>query len=350
MRFYLSYIYGLIINQSKPLFINIRKPMKPFLLLITLLVSLCLGACRQQEAQPTVADEFPAVPTAVVQALRTAYPSAKGLSFTEIDKGNVWESAFTVQTINHQAKVNAKGTILEAYAVGSAGAGDKGPTSVTLPAAAKAYIDKTYPGYKLMAVGEGQYNNQKAYKVLLQNEKEAVTLVFDGNGVLYLEFKAVIVSKPTTGIVDTPKTFPITKAEELPAAISQYLRDNGLTFAKGLASVDKADKKTWLIIATKDKVTHELLFDNDGKLLKASSVSAPPVSSLKEKAITAATELPAIITDYLTKNYPNWVFMKGVVAMKGDKPSSYIVVIKLDTTLYYLSFSGEGKFESVKKG
>jgi hypothetical protein len=326
--------------------------MKPFSLLITLLVFLGLGACRQQEAQPTLADEFPAVPTVVVQALRTAYPSAKDLSFTEIDKGNIWESAFTVQAINHQAKVNAKGTILEAYAVGNAAAGDKGPTSVTLPAAAKAYIDKTYPGYKLMAIGEGQYNNQKAYKVLLQNEKEAVTLIFDGNGALYLEFKEAVVSKPITVVADLPKTFPITKAEELPAAISQYLRDNGLTFAKGLASVDKADKKTWLIIATKETAIHELLFDNDGKLLKASSVAVPvpPVSNLKEKAITAATELPAIITDYLTKNYPNWVFMKGILTMNGEKPLSYLIVIKIDTTLYYVTFNGEGKFELAKKG
>lgn len=322
--------------------------MKSFSFLLTLLVFFGLGACRQQEAQPTVADEFPAVPTTVVQALRTAYPSAKDLSFTEIDKGNIWESAFTVQAINHSAKLNAKGAILEAYAVGNVAAGDKGPTSVTLPAAAKAYIDKTYPGYKLMAVGEGQHNNQKAYKVLLQNEKEAVTLIFDGNGVLYLEFKAPIVAKPT--IADLPKTFPITKAEELPAAINQYLRDNGLTFAKGLASVDKDDKKTWLIIATKDKAVHELLFDNAGKLLKASSVAVPPLPNLKEKAITAATELPAIITDYLTKNYPKWVFMKGIVAMNGEKPLSYIVVIKVDTTLYYLYFNGEGKFEAAKKG
>ncbi len=324
--------------------------MKPFLLLLTLLVFLGLGACRQQEAQPTVANEFPAVPTAVVQALRTAYPGAKDLSFTEIDKGNIWESAFTVQAINHQAKVNAKGTILEAYAVGNTAAGDKGPTSVTLPAAAKAYIDKTYPGYKLMAVGEGQYNNQKAYKVLLQNEKEAVTLIFDGSGALYLEFKEAIVSKPTTVVADLPKTFPITKVEELPAAISKYLNDNGLTFAKGLASVDKADKKTWLIYATKGSTIHEFLFDNDGKLLKGSSVAVPPVSNLKEKAITTATELPATITDYLTKNYPNWVFMKGIVTMNGDKPLSYLVVIKIDTTLYYVTFNGEGKFELAKKG
>ena len=324
--------------------------MKSFSFIITLLVFLCLGACRQQEAQPTVADEFPAVPTAVVQALRTAYPSATELSFTEIDKGNIWESAFTVQTVNHQAKVNAKGTILEAYAVGSAAAGDKGPTSVTLPADAKAYIAKTYPGYKLVAVGEGQHNNQKAYKVLLQNEKEAVTLIFDGNGVLYLEFKEAIVAKPTTGVADTPKTFPITKVDELPAAINQYLRDNGLTFAKGLASVDKADKKTWLIIATKGTAVHELLFDNAGKLLKASSVTVPLLPNLKEKAITASTELPAIITDYLTKNYPNWVFMKGVAAMNGDKPVSYIVVIKVGETLYYVYFNGEGKFETAKKG
>ena len=345
--------------------------------------------------------------------MKGAYPTATNLRFSEIDKGNIWESDFSVQAVDHQAKVNLKGTILEAYALGSAN-GVTGNQSVTLPTAAKAYIEKTYPAYKILAIGEGQYNNQKAYKVLLRSEKEEVTLIFDTNGTLILEFKAAVTPTPSTGTPETPKTFPITKTDDLPAAASQYLQDNGLTFAKGVASVDKDNKKTYLVVATKGTTTVELTFDNDGKLVKSSSntpVPAPielksvnelPAAAIaylasysfvkgsvitkegkkyysvvvtkegkryeitfdadgkvltsvstpkiEEKALTSGKDLPGSITEYLTKTYPGWTFMKAIVVLTDSKPTSYTVVIKVGEPLYYVLFNGEGKFESVKKG
>ena len=383
--------------------------MKKISFLLTLLAVLWLGACRQQEAQP--ANEFPDVPAAVVQAVRMAYPTATGLSFTELDKGNVWESDFSVQAVDHQAKVSVKGSILEVYALGKAD-GVTGSQSVTLPAAAKAYIEKTYPGYKLVAAGEGQYNNQKAYKVALRTEKEEVTLIFDANGTVILEFKAAITPTP-----ETPKTFPILKTEELPAAASSYLRENSLVFAKGMATVDKDSKKTYLVYATKGTTTYELTFDNDGKLIKSSSSTPMPtpttvalksISELptaavafltgytfekgtlttsaegkktysvavskdgkryemtfdgdgkvltniytprsEEKALTASSDLPGSITEYLTKTYPGWTFVKGTLVRTDTKPTGYTVVIKVGEVLYYVYFNGEGKFETVKKG
>lgn len=385
--------------------------MKTTSLLLSLVALLWLGACRQQEVQPTVTNAFPDVPSAVVQAVKSAYPTATGISFTEIDKGNVWESDFSVQSVDHQAKVNAKGSILEVYALGK-GDGVTSPQSVTLPAAAKAYIDKTYPAYKIVAVGEGQYNSQKAYKVALRNEKEEVTLIFDANGTLILEFKATI-----TPIPEPPKTFPILKADDLPAAAATYLRENSLVFAKGMATVDKDNKKTYLVYATKGTTIYELTFDNDGKLIKSGSLTPAPapttvvlksISELpaaavvflagytfekgtlttsaegkktysvavskdgiryeitfdgdgrvltnkytprtEEKALMASSELPGNITEYLTKTYPGWTFVKGVLVLTDTKPSSYTVVIKVGEALYYVYFTGEGKFEAVKKG
>ncbi|RYF77244.1 MAG: hypothetical protein EOO39_04365, partial [Cytophagaceae bacterium] len=169
--------------------------MKRIAILLPILVLLFLGACRQQEALPTSTSEFPDVPTAVIQAVKNAYPTATNLSFIEIDKGNVWESDFSVQAVSHQAKVSVKGSILEVYALGK-GDGVTSPQSVTLSAVAKAYIEKTYPTYKISAIGDGQYNNQKAYKVALRTDKEEVTLIFDANGVLIIEFKATITPTP----------------------------------------------------------------------------------------------------------------------------------------------------------
>ena len=383
--------------------------MKKISALVTLLAILWLGACRQQQdVQPTAATEFPNVPTVVVQAVKSTYPTATNLSFLEIDKGNVWESDFDVQAVAHQATVNAKGNILESYALGNS---DKyaGAHSVTLPAAAKTYLEKTYPVHKMLEIGEGQHNNQKAYKVLLRTDKEEVMLIFDAAGALILEFKMPL--KPTP---EKPKTFPILKTDELPAAASQYLKDNGLTFARGVASVGKDNKKMYLVVANKGTTVYELVFDHDGKLLKSNSFTPPPAPvelksvndlpaaaiaflagyrfekgfiSLKEgkkfyvviahkdgkryditfdadgkvlsnkhtpmpveKAITAAAELPATITEYLNKNYVGWAFVKGSLVLIDSKPVGYSVVVKVGGTMYYLSFSGEGKFQMVRKG
>lgn len=383
--------------------------MKQRSFILALLALVWLGACRQQEAQPTATTEFPDVPVTVVQALRVAYPTATNLSFTEIDKGNVWESDFSVQAVNHEVKINANGSILEAYALGGDGA--TGPASVTLPAAAKAYIDKAYPGYKITAIGDGQYNNQKAYKVLLRSEKEEVTLIFDGNGALILELKSTSTPAP-----EAPKTFPITKADDLPAAARQYLTDSSLVFAKGIATVDKDAKKTYLVYATKGTTTYELVFDADGKLIRSSSsaprpatpttvelksISELPAAAIaylagytfekgsvttsaegkktysvavnkdgkryeivfdgdgkiltnkytprpEEKALTAG-DLPTAITEYLNKTYTSWTFVKGVLVQTDGKPTSYTVVIKVGDILYSVFFSGEGKFEAVKR-
>ncbi|MEZ0539227.1 PepSY-like domain-containing protein [Fibrella arboris] len=381
--------------------------MKQVVLFTSLLALLSLDGCRQQEAQPTT--EFPDVPAVVVQAVRIAYPTATSLSFTEIDKGNVWESDFSVQSVSHQATVNAKGSILEVYALGK-GDGLTSPQSVTLPAAAKAYIDKTYPGYKIVAIGDGQYNNQRAYKVAVRNEKEEVTLIFDASGALILAFNAPIPTAPT------PTTFPITKAEDLPTAASAYLRENGITFAKGVATVDKDGKKTYLVYGTKGTTTYELLFDNDGKVLRSSaSTPTPPATTVElksindlpaaaiaflagytfekgsvtvkdgrrifsvvvnkdgkryemtfdadgkvltntytprpvERAMASPTDLPGTSREYLTKTYPGWTFMKGVIVSTDSGVTSYTVVIKVGEVLYTVIFNGEGKFVSVTRG
>ena len=383
--------------------------MKKIVAFVTLFALLGLGACRQQQdVQPTAATEFPNVPTAVVQAVKSTYPSAMKLRFSEIDKGNMWESDFELQAVAHQATINSKGDILEAYAVGNP---EKfgNEHSVMLPAAAKAYIEKTYPVHKVRAIGEGQHNNQKAYKVMLRTDKEEIMLIFDAAGALVLEFKMPL--KPTP---ETPKTFPILKTDDLPATINQYLKDNGLTFARGVASVGKDAKKMYLVVANKGTTMFELVFDHDGKLVKSNSFTPPPapvelksvndlpaaaiaflvgyrfekgfvaqkegkkfyvviahkdgkryditfdadgkVLSNKyapvpvEKAITATAELPASIIKYLDKDYVGWTFVKGSVVLIDSKPDSYSVVVKIGGTLYYFSFNGEGKFQTVRKG
>lgn len=383
--------------------------MKKFSILILLLTAALLNACRQNDLAPvdTNASMYKDVPTAVVRAVQEAYPAAVNLSFSEVDKGKIWNADFTNAAVAHQATINQKGEILEAYAVGDAA------KVAGLPAAIDAYIQKNYAGYKLIAWGEGQQNGQKAYKVTLRKESEEVTLIFDGNGTLLLTYKA---TAPTATTISDVKTYPITKAEELPAPIAAYLQTNGLTFAKGVTMVDKAGKKTYVIVATKGTTLFDLTFDNDGKLIRSNSYTPPPapvalksVNELPAAAVTylqgytfvsgtvytdndgqksyivnatkagkqfvfafdnggklirssevptlpkieqkalAASDIPAPITTYLNANYAGWSFTKGVLTLTDGAASNYLLVIKVGNDLYTVSFDGSGKFIGARK-
>ncbi|WP_345241197.1 PepSY-like domain-containing protein [Nibrella saemangeumensis] len=304
--------------------------MKKIFFLLTALLVIWVSACRRPEVQPdtpaTVVDnDFANVPAVVVQAVRKAYPAATELSFSELDKGKVWDSRFVIDAKNHQARIDVKGTILEAYTVATADA----RTGITLPAAAQEYIQKTYPNYKIVVAGEGQHNNQKAYKVLVRGEKEEITLVFDEEGKVLLEFKAAVSTRPAE---DLPTNYPIVKPEDLPAPISQYLRENGLTFAKGMVIVDGEDKKFYHIAARKGEAIYELSFSGDGGLLR-SNVYIPPV------AIQSINDLPAAAAAYLN----GYTLERGMAFTDREGKKMYSVVVSKDGKRYDMSFDSEGK-------
>ena len=147
--------------------------------------------------------------------------------------------------------------------------------------------------------------------------------------------------------VTPPAPQQIKSATDLPDAIAKYLKDNGMTFEKGTIIFSADGKKSYLISAKKDKNSHELYFDGDGKLLK--SIILPALPKIEEKALVG-TDLPKIISEYLNNTYKTWTFMKGYQVLTDGKSTSYVVVIKVNNDLYYVYFNGEGKFEVAKKG
>lgn len=321
--------------------------MKKIWIALTLLALVGLGACQNRDVQPsngqtTISDKFAQVPEVVVKAVQRAYPTATDLVFSELDKGKVWDSRFSVDLVAHQAKVDAKGTILEEYALKTT----VGKWGETLPAAAQEYIRKTHIGFDVIAVGEGQTNSQKSFKVLLRNGKEEITLIFDEKGGLLLEYKAA--ATPTTN-PDQPKNYPIAKVEDLPAAVVQYLTDNGLTFGKGLVTLDKDGKKGYFMLATKGEVVYELTFDANGTLLKATSFTPQPGPKTDQKSFASAKDLPTLITDHLNATYKAWTFLKGYVMVEGGKPLKYLIVVQEGKDFYEVYFNGEGGFESARK-
>ncbi len=310
--------------------------MKKIIVAFAVFSALCLGSCKNSEElvpqDQAIKQDFSSVPSAVVLAVKTGYPAATDLSFSEIESAKVWEADFNLSTIPHEAKIDAKGNILEVYATAGAMGTDGVMGTITLPAAAEDYIKKNYAGYKVVSSGEGEYNKQKAYKVLLRTEKEEVTIIFDEKGNVVIEFKA---SSQLSTRPDPPKTYPLVKAEELTEAIAKYLKDNGLTFAKGIATVVDNTKKTYFIVATKGTTTFELYFDNDGKLTKSSSYTPPPAPV----AIKAISELPAEAVKYLA----GYVLVSGTATTDRNGKKTYVVYVTKEGKKFEISFDNEGK-------
>jgi len=326
--------------------------MKKLSFTLTILAALWLGGCQQSDLRPD--DQIKAepslaqVPQGVLNAIRSAYPAATELTASELDKGKVWEIRFRVGGVVHQAKVDVKGVILEAYAQDGA----SGRVASSLPAAAQEFLQKTYPGFVLVDVAEGQMNNQKAFKVFIRKEREEVTLVFDEKGAVLLEYRAT--AQPAQ---DAPRHYPVNQVEDLPEPIRNYLNQNGLTFGKGMVSIDKDDKRSYFLMAKKGEQLFELTFDGSGNLQKSTLINRPGAvtpgtdnpSNFVQKPLRTAEELPAVIVDHLNTTYSGWTYMKGYVNLVSNKPTDYLIVIKAGESLYYLKFTGEGKLEAVEK-
>lgn len=297
--------------------------MKKVLLLSTLSLAIMLNGCKDESLDVKTVDQASTdiVPAIVVQAVKNEYPSATDVKFSVVEKNKVWESQFSYQTQTHEAKIDSKGTILEVYAIAG---------TATLPAAIEEYIAKNFAGYKVVTTSEGKNGTQKAYKVILKNEKEEVTLLFDENGKLIADFRA---TTPAVTPPEPPKNYPVLKADELPAAILQYLKDQGLTFAKGMVNIEK-DKKNYSVTATKGTTVYTLNFDENGKLTRSSSYTPPPAPVV----ITSLNDLPKIIVDALA----GYKFEKGTITTEKDKKTYYIVVSKEGRT-YEFVFDNDGK-------
>jgi hypothetical protein len=136
--------------------------MNKLFFLLTALTLIWVSACRRPELQPdnlaTVVDkEFANVPTPVVQAVRKAYPAATNLSFSELDKGKVWDSRFGAEARNYQARIDAKGAMLEVYAVSAFGE----RSGMDLPAAAQSTFMRSTQATELLLRVKGSTITRK---------------------------------------------------------------------------------------------------------------------------------------------------------------------------------------------
>lgn len=115
------------------------------------------------------------VPEMVKSVLYKKYPNAQKLKWEK--EGNNYEAGFVVATTSYSLLINASGSVLETeVAIGID----------ALPAAAKAYILKTYPGKKIK---EAATITDSESIVTYEAEVNGKDLIFDNMGTFLKEVK-----------------------------------------------------------------------------------------------------------------------------------------------------------------
>ena len=134
--------------------------MKKLLFLLAVMASVSFA-----NAQKVSEKEVPAV---VKSALQKSHPNAKGLKW-EKEKGN-YEAGFEVGETDYSVLIDASGNILETEVEIKTDA---------LPASAKAYITKNYPGKKIKEAAK--ITDAKGV-VTYEAEVDGKDLIFDNSG------------------------------------------------------------------------------------------------------------------------------------------------------------------------
>lgn len=309
---------------------------KIFFVACSLLFVGLLSSCKEEleSIQAQNQSQTDATSAAKVSAvIKQDYPTAANIVVSTIDSSKVYGCDFTVNGVSHEATVSSNGKILSTYSV------TDDSTKVTLPDAIKTYLNTNYAGYKFEKIAVGKdANGAVSYKVLIEYKDQKVTLLFDATGTLVATFTEPKGQKSGK----TPKTYSATLTD-LPANIQSQL--SGYDFVGAVIKTNSDATKTYFVAAKKGEVLYELTFDNNGVLTKTNEVKLK-LPKLSDKYLSES-DLPQVIKDYISSNYADWKFEKGVVVTKDSVVSNYIVAISKSGKYTTLTFDGSGKIISV---
>lgn len=341
--------------------------------------------------------------------IKTDYPTATNLSVSPIDDKKVYGCDFSVSGVSHEAAVSATGQILSVYrttddvtlpeaiktylsatysgyklekaAIGKDASGNTSykvlieynDQKITVVFDAKYAVMATFTepknnvsgdknkifavkfadlpttiqtqltGYEFIgAVIKTNSDGQKKYFVTAKKDGILYEFTYDNNGKL-IKTDSI---DPSKKIEDKPL-----KESDLPQVIKDYIKINykDWKYEKGVVLTQGGVIDSYSIVISKDKKISILLFDKDGKFLKAVETPTIQLPKFETKVIVVA-DLPSVITVYLNKTYAGWTFTKGTITLKDSSPEAYYVYITVGTDKYHVYFDKNGIFLAAKRG
>jgi hypothetical protein len=218
-------------------------------------------------------------------------------------------------------------------------------TTVDLPASAKEYIDKNYPGSTVKSVVEILDKNKASagHKILIMNKEGTyVTLIFDVKGTLILLMVLPKDAKEVNTSKDNSNKAVLISESEIPVAIKTAIKTKlgDYKFVKALL-LKQDTKKTYTVVVTKDLTVYELVFNEDGTLIKESSVGQGNANNLLSEL--SEKDLPAQIKTILTQEFMGYAYQKGTVFKKDGQVTYYQIIIKHNNKVMNLKFDANFK-------
>ena len=308
------------------------KKFIPFLLVISLFV-----AC-DKASEVTVDTQN--VPESVVKAISNNFTNVTNLTFTTLKTNELYGADFKSNQIQNNAVIGGDGMIKELNIQS---------INLVLPSAITAYINANYAGSKIIKSYEKRNPQNKAlegYSVqIATTNSKNYELTFDLAGTLISSFElppAPVISK-----------YVIAQFTDLLTNIQAYLnsRHAGLVFYSGTGVV--IDNVTTYYVSVKvGDVLHNYSFSANADVLsyKTNSLITNNSSTTTSTSITDVSTLPSVITSYLTTNFAGWQFLKGLKMYDNNIFTGFLIVIKVGTDIYYISFDNNSIFTGAKKG
>ncbi|WP_165372156.1 PepSY-like domain-containing protein [Emticicia agri] len=139
--------------------------------------------------------------------------------------------------------------------------------------------------------------------------------------------------------------------KDLPEFVTNFLanRYREFTYIQTSLITDK-DRKIYWVAIVKENFAISLSFDDKGNVLNAFENLLKFDNGKMIKKYMKDTDIPDQIKGYFNTFYTGWGFQAGIMHYVDNQLFSYIIVIKVGSEFYILSFDANGNFVAARKG
>jgi cation transport regulator ChaB len=187
----------------------------------------------------------------------------------------------------------------------------------------------------------------QGYYILVTSSKKQFSLLFNEQGEFVFGQQVCGPLGASSGKYEIKTIQP----KDLPESITNFLsaRYQEFTYLQTSLITDK-DKKIYWVAFVKENFAINYSFDDKGKVLSANE---RPLKFSNGKLVAKhmdADDISEKIRQYFNTYYSGWVFQAGLMHYVDNQLFSYIIVIKVGSENYILSFDATGNFVAARKG
>lgn len=314
--------------------------MKNYLLNFAFFLLIGLVSCSKEDTlNPSIQSKE--IPTAVVQSVTAAFPSAQ-VNYTVIKSNSLYGADIQTTSSDKQLILDGSGKIRESATQ---------INQTDLPNTIADYLEANFKGFAFGRAFKKTIGTL-GYRVDIQFNSERYSLFFDEAGALVSQIKGMAGKQGPGGMGQgggkgerpAPAATQVALAD-LPTAVQTAL--NGYTFKSAIVMVDKNNVTRYHVHAEKDGIVYDLDYDSTGKILESHQENGKGAVVTK----TELTVLPNEIKSYLNTNAAGWVLKNAVQIKKDSVAIHFHVVVTVNTnTLTYMFDGNYNVIQNAGKG